>query len=362
VWRRAGLTLLALAVGGWAPPAAMGISHASPSFFGVLAGGPLSTIHQRPALLKRELDRMGEAGAGSVRVSVWWNAMQRHRKDPVNWRPLDRIVAGAADRGIAVLPVILSAPCWAAVKPCLGRNFRPRDMKAFGHFLRQLVLRYGPRGALWRRHRRALPIRRWQIWNEPQFPGFWRGPNWPLTYTRALAVAGRSLKKADPGARVVLAGLSNFSWRELTLLYRAGARPYFDIVAMQTFTGKPLNLLAVANRIRKVMAAHGDGAKPLLLTEVSWAAVPRRSGLALPTIQVDRTTQARNLETLYALAEAARYALRIQGVFWSTWLSEYRSRVAVFDYSGLRRYDRRGDRVTSMPALAAFRRVARAGD
>jgi hypothetical protein len=351
--------LLALAVG--FAPQALAISHAPPSFYGVLAEGPLGTVHQRPAVVGAELDHMRRAGAGSVRVTVWWNAMQRHRRDRIHWRPLDRVVAGAATRHMAVLPVIQSAPCWAAVRPC-KLNARPRDMRAFGRFLRQLVARYGPDGRLWDKHPGATPVRRWQIWNEPQFRGYWRGPDWPVTYTRALAVARANLRRVDPRAQVVLAGLSNFSWRDLSLLYRAGVRPYFDVAAVQTFTGRPENVMTAVKLVRRTMRLNGDGAKPLMLTEVAWAATGRHRTPRLPTIQVGPAAQARNLEALYALAEAARDALHIDAVFWASWVTPYGPSNRVFDYTGLRRYDGSSRRITSMPALRAFRRVARAGD
>src|SRR4051794_9163740 len=275
VWRRVGLALLALSAVGVAAPSARAISHAPPSFYGVLAEGPLGTVGQRPSVLRAELDRMSRAGVGSVRVSVWWNPMQRHRRDPVNWRSLDRVVAGAARRGITVLPVIQSAPCWAAVLPC-KRNSRPRDMRAFGRFLRELAARYGPNGKLWKGRGGAMPIRRWQLWNEPQFQAYWRGPNWPQTYTRALAVARANLRRVDPRAQLVLAGLSNFSWRELARLYRAGARPYFDLAAVQTFTGHPESVMTAVKLVRRTMNANGDSTKPILMTEVAWAAPGRR--------------------------------------------------------------------------------------
>jgi polysaccharide biosynthesis protein PslG len=358
VWRAA---LLALAAGLLLAPQAFAISHAPPSFFGVLSEGPLGTVHQRPGLLGPEFERMQGAGVGSVRVSVWWNVMQRHRRDRVTWRPLDRVVAGAAKRGMTVLPVIQSAPCWAAVRPC-KLNARPRDMRAFGRFLRRLVGRYGPGGTLWRGRSDVEPVRRWQIWNEPHFRGYWQGRNWPVTYTRALAVARANLRKVDPHAQVVLAGLSNFSWRELAQLYRAGARPYFDVAAVQTFTGQTSNVMTAVKLVRRTMDANHDRNKPLMMTEVAWAATGRRTLPRFSAIQVGRAAQARNLEAVFALAEASRDALRIDGVFWASWLSEYRSRDWVFDYSGLRRYDRHTGRITSVPALGAFRRVARAGE
>jgi hypothetical protein len=367
--RLALLALIALGALAASAPPAFAIAHAPPSFFGVIADGPLSTVRERPRLLDRELDRMAVAGVGTVRAPFWWSALQPVRPGtgpvPTRWRPVDRLVAEAARRRIAVLPVILGSPPWAAAHP-FAKISRPSDLGAFGDFLQTLAARYGSRGSLWERLRkkgiRPRPIRRWQIWNEPQFEGYWGGPDWQASYIQALAAARRGLKKADPRAQVVLAGLTNMGWRDLAGLYRAGVRPHFDLAAVQTFTARPESVLTAARLTRRVMTRNGDGAKPLLLTEVAWAATRGRPGLRLPTIQVSPTAQARNLEALFALAEANRHALGLDGVVWATWLSSYAATRTVFDYTGLRRYDRRSGRATSMPALGAFRRVARAGD
>jgi hypothetical protein len=357
--------LIALGMLAAGAPPAFAISHAPAPFFGVIADGPLSTVHQHPRLLRPELDRMAMTGVGTVRAPFWWSALQPERTGATRWGPVDRLVAEAARRRISVLPVILGSPPWAAVNP-YAKISRPADLGAFEDFLRALAARYGSRGTIWDRLRkqgvRPRPIRRWQIWNEPQFEGNWGGPDWQASYVQALAAARRGLKKADRRAQVVLAGLTNMGWRDLAGLYRVGARPYFELAAVQTFTAQPENVLTAARLTRRAMAAHGDGAKPLLLTEVAWAGTRPRPGLGLPTIQVGPAAQARNLETLFALAEAARHDLRLEGVVWATWLSRYAAARTVFDYTGLRRYDRRSGRTTSMPALRAFRRVARGGD
>jgi hypothetical protein len=48
----------------------------------------------------------------------------------------------------------------------------------------------------------------------------------------------------------------------------------------------------------------------------------------------------------------------IEHVFWYTWASPYRSEAGVFAYTGLNSFD--GVRVKPVPALAAYRRLARA--
>ena len=88
-----------------------------------------------------------------------------------------------------------------------------------------------------------LPVRHWQIWNEPSVPRYFvvKG-GFAKPYVRLLAAAYRAVKAADRGATVVTAGLPNFSWRDLQSLYGAGLRGHFDVVAVHPFTGRPASL------------------------------------------------------------------------------------------------------------------------
>jgi len=56
-------------------------------------------------------------------------------------------------------------------------------------------------------------------------------------YTMLLAAAYPAVKVADPTAIVVLGGLSKNDYDYLAQLYAAGARGYFDTVAVHPYTG-----------------------------------------------------------------------------------------------------------------------------
>ena len=59
-------------------------------------------------------------------------------------------------------------------------------------FLQVLVARYGPAGRASGRAAQRLPIRRWQIWNEPNFVLFWHPAARPREYARLLDVSARA--------------------------------------------------------------------------------------------------------------------------------------------------------------------------
>src|SRR6185295_11550826 len=109
-----------------------------------------------------------------------------------------------------------------------------------------LATRYGPSGTFWKQNPTLpkLPIRDWQIWNEPDATKYWSDQPFVADYTALLKAARVALRGVDPGARTVLAGFPSRSWVSLARLYKAGARTAFDVAAVHPFS------LPVANITR----------------------------------------------------------------------------------------------------------------
>ncbi|MEA3340423.1 MAG: O-antigen ligase family protein, partial [Chloroflexota bacterium] len=152
----------------------------------------------------------------------------------------------------------------------------------FAAFAHEFAARYG------------VQVDYYQIWDEPNLADHWGGgPVNPPAYADLLARAANAIRAADPGARILLAGLAptteigpqNLSdARYLAQLYQAGAAPYFDIV-----TGKPygfdtgpddrragegvLNFSRLL-LLRRVMVEHGDAGKSIWASHWGWNALP----------------------------------------------------------------------------------------
>jgi hypothetical protein len=335
-------------------------------WLGVTVDGPVSP--EQPG----EWNRMASAGVESVRVSIRWNEVQPYRRDgvppeeqsrfrdmegvPTDLSAFDAVVAAASARGILVLPEVHATPSWAAERSDHTAS-PPADPATLGRFFTALVRRYGPDGSLWRERPelQRMPIRAWQVWNEPTMKGYWLTQPFAPSFVGALRAAAEGVRRADPGATVVLAGLTNRSWRALRRIYDAGGRGLFDAVALHPFTRRPRNVVRIVELARAVMRRHGDRALPIWLTELSWPAargkLPDKFG-----IEVSDAGQAARLGTALRLLAAARERLRIERVFWYTWLSTEEDS-SVFNWSGLRRL--RDGKPVSAPALATFRRWAR---
>src|SRR5207248_9639332 len=90
-------------------------------------------------------------------------------------------------------------------------------------------------------------------------------------YVARLRAGHRAIKSADPGAKLVLAGLPNASWRDLAKIYRAGGRPWFDVAAVHPYTYYVRNVIKLVVLFRSVMARYGDARKPLVVSEFTWS-------------------------------------------------------------------------------------------
>jgi hypothetical protein len=309
--------------------------------------------------LDAESATMRRSGVESERFEIAWDLVEP-RRGRFDWAAIDRKVAAAARNRIVVLGLVVRTPAWAAAIP--GQPFSPpRDPATYAAFLRTLAGRYGPRGSFWAANPSLprRPVRHWQIWNEPNIAVNFVGVrSWPGTYTRLLRAAYRAVHRADPGATVVMAGLANFSWRDLARAYRAGARRSFDVAAVHPFSGRPSNSVRITRLNRDVMNRNGDSRKPIWLTEMTWSSAKGRKTPLTQNWETTAAGQAQRLRQAYGLYVRARRSLRLGRIFWYTWATVDRDSKNSFDYSGLRTQLPSG-RFADKPALTAFRATAR---
>jgi hypothetical protein len=340
------LALLCLVV--TAAPAAAAVPR---DWLGVVADGPMTDGSDRDG----EWTLLAGTGAGSVRTAFFWSHAQPAGPATTDFSGYDRVVLAAARHRLVVVPVVQGTPTWAAAMPGDGAS-PPRDNADYARFLQALVGRYGPHGSLWSEHPELSPrpIRDWQIWNEPNIDRYWSTQPFAKSYVRLLRAARAALRKADPGARAILAGLPNKSWAALRSIYGAGGRGAFDAVALHPYTGKPVNVVKLVSLTRRVMRRYGDKRKPVWVTELSWPASIGKTN-STGGFETDDKGQANRLRKGLVLLARARRKLRIQRVYWYTWLSAEQG-ASSFGWSGLRRI--RAGQVVSAPSLSAFRRTA----
>jgi hypothetical protein len=326
----------------------------------------------------QQLDTVVASGVESVRVAFNWSAAQPYRNFaalqasgadpndfenvggvPTSFVTTDQIVGLAAQRRLSLVPVVIYAPGWDAAKHRAFPSIeRPADQQPYADYVKALVRRYGPHGSYWADHPSIpkVPIRMWQIWNEPDIPSFWPTRPWPKDYVRLLRAAHAAIKQADPHAQVVLAGLPNYSWLYLKAIYKVpGARGSFDVVAIHPYTAQPAGVITILRNARNVMDAAGDSRKPILASEIGWPSSRGKSPHDFSTTEVG---QAADVGAVLPLLQANRVALGLIGFDFYSWVGDEYAGAPAFYYSGLFRFNDKTGHVIPKPAWGTFRRAA----
>jgi hypothetical protein len=360
-------------------PAGAAAGSAVPhGFVGVVVGSPLFPNFDPNVYLDDQLNLMVLSGVQSIRVPVDWAQVQPYKRMsqvpqdqrylfvqaggvPTNFSLVDQMVAEAARRGITLMPMVIDAPNWDALAHTTGGVVSiPRSDGPYATFLAALVRRYGPQGTFWQSNTPKLAVRMWQIWNEPNLKPFWPQQPWVHRYVGLLKAAHDAIKRIDPGARVILGGLPNYSWRSLQKIYAIrGSRRFFDVVAVHPYTKSPQGVIAILNFVRQVMNRSGDTRKPMVADEVSW---PSSLGKTVHNTGYDFATteagQARKISQLLPMLGRYRRSLRLMAFYWYTWASTERVNGLAFDFAGLLKYTPANFQFHPKPALTAFTNAA----
>ncbi len=205
--------------------------------------------------LDREIHLMQAAGIKWVREDFQF-AYVCARKGKFQFELYDKLIERFQSAGIQILP-ILQGYGWEVEKE------RPDIVPLYKHipewkaFVRAVVSRY---------HNR---IKHWEIWNEED-GGFWRHgePN-AKQYVKILKAAYEEIKSIDLQATVIVGGLCGFHANYLSDMYAAGAKPYFNAIAVHPYGDGPdkPSVLNAMKKFANMLKVNGDGHKPIWITE-----------------------------------------------------------------------------------------------
>lgn len=215
------------------------------------------------------LDKLAAAGVEWVRIEFSWASLQEQSRNSfTQWYVdrADRMVDAARARGFQVLVELVGTPGWA--NGGAGGNVPPKDPNDYGRAARFVAEHFRGR------------VQAWEMWNEPNVSHFFTGT--ASDYVALVRAAYPMFKAGDPNATVVLAGsaYNDVSW--IKQVYAAGAKGYFDVLAVHPYMSKS-NLapetdngtiwtISAVEDIRAVMELNGDGGKDIWFTEFGWSA------------------------------------------------------------------------------------------
>ena len=290
------------------------------SFFGVVTEDAFA---HPGAYRAATLDQQASIGIGLVRQTFDWAAIER-APGRYDFRAYDGFLAALAERRMTVLPVLLDPPPFRSSAPASGAQpgtYPPRSDAEMAAFAAVLARRYGPHGSFWRAHPELppLPVRAWQVWNEPSLPAYWpAGPD-PAAYTRLLAVVARAIRGVDPAADIVTAGIPESRLgipfdSFVRGMLAAGAGRWFDTLAIHPYAGDAGGVTAAVESARRILDAHGESRAGIWVTELGWADRGPPSSFT-----VGSSGQAARISAALSALVSIRSQARLRGVVYFGW-------------------------------------------
>ncbi len=253
---------------------------ASPDF------GVQAFLWWREEVSDRDLGLVKDAGFTWVKQLVSWQDIEGAGKGQYDWTNLDRIVEQAQQHGLKLIVRVSQdpdRPFWAGSPPGNAGDFAT--------FLAAVASRYVGR------------IQAYQVWNEPNLAREWgnKRPD-PAGYARMLKMSYTAIKKIDPNALVVTAGMaptgtdSEIAMPDIKFyeqLYQAmngNSTGYFDMLGVHgagfaaapeispdetaakedPYGGERFFAFRHIEDVRAIMERYGDQSKRVVVLEFGW--------------------------------------------------------------------------------------------
>lgn len=234
---------------------------------GIAAGGDLTYLDQQN--LDKYFQNLTQLGVTWVRWDIEWRAVEKER-GIYNWETSDKVAKTAQKYGIKSLIIIHLPPEWAIQEGLYNENRQspPKEFEDFAYFAKQVAIRY--------KESAYGPIEYFEIWNEPNLEGGWYPASNAESYAELLKLSYTAIKEGNPNARVISGGLAMAVTKDnnispvdfINSLYEAGAKGYFDAIALHPYTYPAApnsevewNGWKSIDSVREIMVKNGDSDK-----------------------------------------------------------------------------------------------------
>ncbi len=232
------------------------------SSWGVSLGARVLDRRTPPAL-----ELAAQAGIQWLRFTMGQERVEP-RRGVFDFGDYDDLVARLRTLGLRPLITLGFTPRWNSTAPPGDPDhifFPPQDYDAFGEYVYESI-------------RHFPDVLHWEIWNEPDLPGYWRGT--PAEYARLLAVAYQAVKRANPRAQVLLGGLALGGRRvdpdfleDILGDPRFPAARSFDVMNFHTYSPRAETQRKM-DYVRSTLDRFGAGSKPIWVTETGYSSDP----------------------------------------------------------------------------------------
>lgn len=251
--------------------------------------------------IKRTLELVREMGASWI-VEVFPWSYYESQKGRFDWAHADLVVDHAVTQGLTVIARLDFVPRWARPEDSTVSYLEAENFSDYGDFVYEFAKHF--------RGRADYLI----VWNEPNLTTAWglRPPD-PEAYVELLRIAYQRAKEANPEVKVLAGALApnaapgegdGWGMSDLVFLermYQAGAKDFFDILAVHAYgnvyapedapSPERINFRRT-ELLREIMVQNGDAQKPIIITEGGWNDSPRWTQAVPPAQRIAYTVRA----------------------------------------------------------------------
>jgi len=153
-----------------------------------------------PELARKQVQQMQALGLKWVRLALHWMLIEPE-PGQLKLEGTDRMMALVQEAGLRSIVYVVGSPRFASSAPAgapYADKYPPADPAVFAQRMQALARRYP-----------GVDV--WQVWNEPNIPGFWQPRIDPEGYARLLQPAVAALRQVAPTKPVALAGMAYYS-------------------------------------------------------------------------------------------------------------------------------------------------------
>lgn len=190
-----------------------------------------------PAIARKQVERLKALGLDWVRLGLHWMLMEPE-EGKFTLEPIDQMMAMVQQAGLRNITSVVGTPKFATSVSPTDRyahyfdKFPPKDPRVFAQRMMLLAKRYPQ-------------VDVWQVWNEPNIPGFWAPKADPEGYGRLLLASVQALRATVPAKPIAMAGMAYYSemaGRDGLMIQEMGRLGAFNlnlIIAYHPYTPTP---------------------------------------------------------------------------------------------------------------------------
>lgn len=203
------------------------------------------------AVVPQKFAKIRELNCNWVRTDFEWKRLE-HSQGEWDFSRFDSLVRLAEENNIRLLPILDYDTKWAT--PAW------KHLDAWGNYVRKTVERY------------AKHLRYWEVYNEQNARGFWRGTPDGRTYTDLLKRTYQEIKAIDPSLTVLYGGTAKVPLGYIEDTFRAGATAYFDVMNIHPYHWgeTPETMISELQQLQALMRRY-NAHQPIWITEVGWS-------------------------------------------------------------------------------------------